>query len=93
MNRFEDKLLDFLKKHSPKGIFLVTGKKSFEGINKDISLNSLKEFDEIILIGSGKGVASVKTVDQIKWKRKSLKFYNILFKHYKSAINSCPKYK
>ena len=62
-------------------------------INKDISLNSLKEFDEIILIGSGKGVASVKTVDQIKWKRKSLKFYNILFKHYKSAINSCPKYK
>ena len=42
-------------------------------INKDIPLNSLKEFDEIILIGSGKGVASVKTVDQIKWKRKSLK--------------------
>lgn len=38
MNRFEDKLLDFLKKHSPKGIFLVTGKKSFEVINKDISL-------------------------------------------------------
>ena len=62
-------------------------------INKDIYVKSLKEFDEIILIGSGKGVASVKTVDQIKWKRKSLKFYNILFKHYNLAINNCPKYK
>ena len=27
-------------------------------INRDIMINSLKEFDEIILIGSGKGVAS-----------------------------------
>ncbi|MDA7577300.1 aminotransferase class IV [Candidatus Pelagibacter sp.] len=62
-------------------------------INKDISIKSLKEFDEIILIGSGKGVVSVKTIDQIKWKRKSLKFYNILFKHYNSAINNCSKYK
>ena len=62
-------------------------------INKDIFVKSLKEFDEIILIGSGKGVASVKTIDQIKWKRKSLKFYNILFKHYNLAINNCPKYK
>jgi len=60
-------------------------------IKKDISLNSLKEFDEIILIGSGKGVASVKTIKQIKWKRKSLKFYNIFSKHYKSAVNSCKK--
>ena len=60
-------------------------------IKKDIFLNSLKEFDEIILIGSGKGVASVKTINQIKWKRKSLKFYNILSKQYKSAINSCKK--
>ena len=62
-------------------------------INKDIFVKSLKEFDEIILIGSGKGIASVKTIDQIKWKRKSLKFYNILFKHYNLAINNCPKYK
>ena len=46
-------------------------------INKNIAVNSLKEFDEIILIGSGKGVASVKTIDEIKWKRKSLKNYRI----------------
>ena len=58
---------------------------------KDILVNSLKEFDEILLIGSGKGVTSVQTINEIKWKRKSLKFYNILSKHYKFAINSCKK--
>ena len=61
-------------------------------VNKDINVNSLKEFDEIILIGSGKGVASVKTINQIKWKRKSLKFYNIFSRHYKSAISNCKRY-
>jgi branched-subunit amino acid aminotransferase/4-amino-4-deoxychorismate lyase len=61
-------------------------------INRDIMINSLKEFEEIILIGSGKGVASVKSIDQIMWKRKSLKYYNVLSKHYKSAINNCPTY-
>ena len=62
-------------------------------IKKDISIKTLKTYDEIILIGSGKGVTSVKTIDQIKWKRKSLKFYRILSKHYQSAINKCPSYK
>jgi len=61
-------------------------------IKKNILVNSLKEFDEIILIGSGKGVASVKTINQIKWKRKNLKFYNILSKHYKSAVSNCKRY-
>ena len=62
-------------------------------IKKDILINSLKEFDEIILIGSGRGVASVKTINQIKWKRKSLKFYNILLNHYKLEIKNCSRYK
>ena len=60
-------------------------------VKKDIFVSSLKEFDEIILIGSGKGVASVKTINQIKWKRKSLKFYKILSKHYKSAVANSKK--
>ncbi len=62
-------------------------------IKKDILVSSLKDFDEIILIGSGKGVASVKTINQINWKRKSLIFYNILSQHYKSAVSKCAKYK
>ena len=62
-------------------------------IKKDILVNSLNEFDEIILIGSGKGVASVKTINQIQWKRKSLEFYKLFFKNFKSAINNCSKYR
>ena len=64
-----------------------------EVLKKDILVNSLKEFDEILLIGSGKGVTSVQTINEIKWKRKSLKFYNILSQHYKSAVTKCVKYK
>ena len=59
---------------------------------REQSEKNLKEFDEIILIGSGKGVASVKTIDQIQWKRKGLKFYNIFLNHYKYAIKKCRKY-
>ena len=62
-------------------------------IKKDIFVSSLNDFDEIILIGSGKGVASVKTINQINWKRKSLIFYNILSQYYKSAVSKCAKYK
>ena len=42
-------------------------------IKKDIFLKELENYNEIILIGSGKGVTSVKTINQIGWKRKNLK--------------------
>jgi len=77
-----------------KGITYKFFKKKIKKIIcKNILVNSLKEYDEIILIGSGKGVASVKTINQIKWKRKNLKFYNMLSKYYLSAVNNYPKYK
>tara|TARA_B110000008_G_C16825458_1_gene506375 strand:+ start:10 stop:780 length:771 start_codon:yes stop_codon:yes gene_type:complete len=60
-------------------------------INKDILVTSLINYDEIILVGSGKGVASIKTIRDIKWKRKSLKYYKILLGFYKKEItNSSP---
>jgi 4-amino-4-deoxychorismate lyase len=61
-------------------------------INKDIFVNSIKQYDEIILIGSGKGVTSVKTINQINWKRKSLKFYKLCLKHYSAEIKNSPNY-
>ena len=61
-------------------------------INKDIFVNSIKQYDEIILIGSGKGVTSVKTINQINWRRKSLKFYKLCLKHYSAAIKNSPNY-
>ena len=60
---------------------------------KDIFLEDLKKYDEIILIGSGKGVASVKSIDEINWKRKNLKKFKIFLKHYQSAIKNCNNYK
>ncbi len=62
-------------------------------IKKEIMIKSLSEYDEILLIGSGKGVASVKTIDKIKWKRKSLKIYNLLNKYYLLAKEKYPRYK
>ena len=60
---------------------------------KDIFLNELYKYDEILLLGSGKGVTSVKTINQIHWKRKSLKYYKIFLKKYKLAIKKCKPYK
>ena len=61
-------------------------------INKDIPINTLGDYDEILLIGSGKGVTSVQTIKDIKWNRKSLKFYKKLSNFYKKEISMCPKY-
>ena len=47
----------------------------------------------LILIGSGKGVVSVSTINDIKWRRKSLKFYKILLNFYKTEANKCSIYK
>jgi 4-amino-4-deoxychorismate lyase len=62
-------------------------------IKKDILIKSLHDYDEIILIGSGKGVTSVNSINDIKWKRKSLKNYKILSNYYKSEIKKCIIYK
>ena len=61
-------------------------------IKKDILVNELKNYDEIILIGSGKGVTSVKTIKQLKWKRKNLDQYKMFSKFYRVAINRCNSY-
>ena len=58
-------------------------------IKKNIFIKDLKSYDEILLVGSGKGVASIKTIKQIDWKRKNLTKFRILSKYYKSIINKC----
>ena len=62
-------------------------------IKKNIFVKDLKSFDEILLVGSGKGIASVKTIKQIGWRRKNLKHFKILLKYYNSIINKCRPYK
>ncbi len=60
---------------------------------KDILLKEIKNYDEILLIGSGKGVTSVRTINELKWKRKNLKKFKSLSKKYDAVINKCNSYR
>ena len=106
---FEKKILEsgtsnifFIKKNqvfSPskniyKGVTYNFFKKKLDKItNKEILVNSLNDYDEILLIGSGKAVTSVETIKEINWKRKGLKHYKILSNFYKKEISKCPIYR
>jgi len=68
-------------------------KKLVKIINKEILVNSLNDYDEILLIGSGKAVTSVETIKEVNWKRKGLKYYKILSNFYKKEILKCPVYR
>ena len=50
---------------------------------KDIYYRDLKKFDEIMLIGSGKGVTPVKYIKQMNWKSKN----NFGYKKVKKYLN------
>ena len=52
--------------------------------SKDILINELNDYDEIILIGSGKGVTSVSKIDELSWKRRKTNYYDKLNKIYSS---------
>ena len=53
---------------------------------KDISIKSINDYEEIILIGSGKGVISVSKINELKWKRRKTNCYIKLNKIYNSLI-------
>ena len=76
-----------------KGTTLKFFKKKLKKIKKrNIFIDSLESYDEIIVIGSGKGVVSVNSIEKPFWKRKSLKNYRILSKIYQQAITNYPRY-
>ena len=62
-------------------------------IKKNIYVENLKSYDEILLVGSGKGVTSVKTIKQIGWKRKNLEQFKVLSKYYDSITKKCTPYR
>ena len=62
-------------------------------IKKDILVKDLKSYDEILLIGSGKGVTSVKTIKELNWKRNKLDKFKIFSKYYHLAKKQCNHYK
>ena len=77
-----------------KGVTYDFFKKKLNKIyNREILVNTLDNYDEILLVGSGKAVTSVETIKEIKWKRRSLKFYKILSSFYKKEILNCSVYR
>ncbi len=60
--------------------------KKIKIIRKDISINKIQNFDEILLIGSGKGITSVSKIDELNWKRKKIVCYRKINKIYNSLI-------
>ena len=80
------------KKNFYKGITLKFFDNKFNINYSNIHLKNLKDFSEIILVGSGKGVISVTNIQGMIWRRKSLKHYKILKKYYEKAVTKCPRY-
>ena len=76
-----------------KGTTLKFFLKKINIYKKNIFINSLNIYDEIIVIGSGKGVASVNKIKNMRWKKKSLKFYKKLSNIYKKEIIISPIYR
>ena len=66
------------KKNFYKGTNLKFLEKKIKIIKKDILLDQLNKFDEIILAGSGKGVVQVKYIKEIGWIRKKSSIYKKL---------------
>ncbi len=60
---------------------------------KDIFLKEIHDYDEILLLGSGKGVTSVRTINEISWRRRNLNKYKDFSKHYDAVVDKCNPYK
>jgi branched-subunit amino acid aminotransferase/4-amino-4-deoxychorismate lyase len=57
-------------------------------IKKDINIKELSNYDEIILVGSGKGVVSLYKIGKLKWKRKQDFFFKKMLNIYSKYLNS-----
>ena len=84
----------FVKKnkiYSPKnkyyrGTNIKFYEKKFNIIKKDIYLRELNHFDEILLVGSGKGVVSTSYILDRNWRRKKTKVFNLMNKTFKKEF-------
>ena len=69
-----------------KGTTIKFFSKKFKINYTNIFLNNLNDYDEILIVGSGKGVVSVSSIEKNLWRRKSMKLFNKFLKIYKSEI-------
>ncbi len=62
--------------------------KKFKIIKKNIKISDLKFYDEIIIIGSGKGVSSVYKITNYPWKRKNISIYKKMLRVFNLEISN-----
>ena len=74
------------KKRYYKGINFKFYEKKFKIIKKDIFLKDLDTYEEIILIGSGKGVVSTSYIKDHKWKRRKKTIFNRINKSFEKEL-------
>jgi 4-amino-4-deoxychorismate lyase len=60
--------------------------KKFNIIKKDIYLKELNQFDEILLVGSGKGVVSTSYIVDSNWKRRKRKIFNSIYETFEKEF-------
>ena len=65
--------------------FFLKRIKSFV-VRKNIHINQLKDFEEIILFGTGKGVVSLNKIKDLNWKRKRNIYYKKLLSLYNKSL-------
>ena len=69
-----------------KGINIRFLEEKIKIIKKNIFLKNINNFEEIILVGSGKGITSVNQINEINWSKKSDKIYKKLLFIYNKEI-------
>ena len=69
-----------------RGVNLKFFEKQFKIKKTNININKLNQYEEILLIGSGKGVSTVSSIKEKNWNRKKYKYYETFVSKYKIQI-------
>ena len=69
-----------------RGVNLKFFEKQFKIKKTNININKLNQYEEILLIGSGKGVSTVSFIKEKNWNRKKYKSYEIFVSKYQTKI-------
>ncbi len=67
---------------------LVEKISKFKFIKKTIFEKELNQYSEILSIGSGRGITSIKSIQSIFWKRKSTTYFQKLKKDYETMVKN-----
>ena len=69
-----------------RGVNLKFFEKQFKIKKTNININKLNQYEEILLIGSGKGVSTVSSIKEKNWNRKKYKSYETFVSKYQTKI-------